>query len=171
MAERGPNRWFFDVWSRIYDLPLVQLATYRPVHNAVLPVLHASGCRRVLDIGCGTGQLAARIHEALPRIAIVGCDFSAGMLQRAATRSAAIAWVRGDAVRLPFQDGTFDAVLPFAPYRHRFIPAGGHINGRECGEIKTFDIIATVGYQVDLQKSGFALIPLAESLYRDSMLQ
>lgn len=111
MAERGPNRWFFDAWSRIYDLPWVQRATYRPVHDAVLRALHGSRCRHVLDIGCGTGQLAARIHEVFPKVAIVGCDFSAGMLRRAAVRSAVIDWVRGDAARLPFRDGAFDAAV------------------------------------------------------------
>jgi ubiquinone/menaquinone biosynthesis C-methylase UbiE len=111
MAERGPSRWFFDAWSFIYDLPFVQRATYRPVHNAVLPALHAAHTRRVLDIGCGTGQLAARIRRTLPTVDVVGCDFSAGMLQRAAARSQTIDWVRGDAGRLPFRDGAFDAVV------------------------------------------------------------
>jgi len=111
MVERGPNRWFFDAWSRIYDLPLVQRATYRPVHDVVLRALHETGSRRVLDIGCGTGQLAARIHQELPAAAIVGCDFSAGMLARAAARLDAINWVRGDAGRLPFHDRIFDAIV------------------------------------------------------------
>jgi ubiquinone/menaquinone biosynthesis C-methylase UbiE len=111
LAERGPNRWFFDAWSRIYDLPLVQRATYRPVHDAVLRALREFRVRRVLDIGCGTGQLAARIREDLPAVSIVGCDFSTGMLRRAVARSAAIDWVRGDAGRLPFRDGAFDAIV------------------------------------------------------------
>jgi len=106
---RGAQRWFFDAWSRVYDLPLVQLATYRPVHNAVLRALGEP--RRVLDIGCGTGQLAARIKEARPSLRIVGCDFSAGMLRQAAARPCDVHWVRGDAGRLPFHDAAFDAVV------------------------------------------------------------
>lgn len=111
MAERGPNRWFFDAWSRVYDLPLVQLTTYRPVHDAVLRVLRETSVRHVLDVGCGTGQLAARMHHELPAASIIGCDFSAGMLRRAAARSDAIEWVRGDAGRLPFRDAGFDAIV------------------------------------------------------------
>lgn len=111
MAERGPNRWFFDAWSRIYDLPFVQRAAYRPVHDAVLRALRESRTRRVLDVGCGTGQLAARIRAELPAASIVGCDFSTGMLRRAAVRSDAIDWVGGDAARLPFRDGVFDAIV------------------------------------------------------------
>jgi SAM-dependent methyltransferase len=110
MAGRGPNRWFFDLWSRIYDLPWVQRAAYRPVHDAVLRALPEARCRTVLDIGCGTGQLAARITAALPKTRVTGCDFSAGMLQRAAARTHAVGWIQGDAGRLPFRDGAFDAV-------------------------------------------------------------
>lgn len=64
----------------------------------------------MLDLGCGTGQLAVRIKQALPDADITACDFSAGMLGRAAARSKAVRWVQGDATRLPFHDGTFDVV-------------------------------------------------------------
>ena len=111
MAERGAQRWFFDAWSYIYDLPLVQRATYRPVHNAVLRALQAARRQRVLDIGCGTGQLASRIEQEFPEAHVVGCDFSAGMLRRAASRLGHVHWVRGDAGRLPFQDGAFEAIV------------------------------------------------------------
>ena len=30
---------FFDVWSRVYDHPVLQWMTYRPVHDAVLRAL------------------------------------------------------------------------------------------------------------------------------------
>lgn len=111
MAERGAQRRFFDAWSYIYDFPWVQRATYRPVHNAVLRAVRSTPCRRVLDLGCGTGQLALRIEETLPKARVVGCDFSAGMLHRAAARRTHVRWVRGDAGRLPFQDGAFDAIV------------------------------------------------------------
>jgi len=106
----GPKQWFFDAWSVIYDLPLVQRATYRPVHDAVLQTLAARPAVRVLDVGCGTGQLAARIKRERPATDVVGCDFSAGMLSRAAGRCHQVRWIRGDAGRLPFHDGTFDVV-------------------------------------------------------------
>jgi len=107
----GPNRWFFDAWSRIYDLPLVQLATYRPVQSAVLRVLREHPGPRVLDLGCGTGLFATRLRRELRSVKVVGCDFSRGMLQQARARSHAVRWVQGDAGRLPFHDQTFDAIV------------------------------------------------------------
>jgi len=108
---RGPNRWFFDAWSHVYDWPVVQWATYRPVHDAVLAALEPFHGRRILDIGCGTGQLSARLHQAYGHKTIVGCDFSSGMLDQAAGRSRAVRWVRGDACRLPFRDHAFGAIV------------------------------------------------------------
>ncbi len=107
----GPNRWFFDLWSRFYDVPLVQQAAYEPVHHVVVQQLRRPRPRSILDVGCGTGALAVRIAEALPRTRVVGCDFSSGMLRQAAARSSGVEWVRGDAGHLPFADGSFDVVV------------------------------------------------------------
>jgi ubiquinone/menaquinone biosynthesis C-methylase UbiE len=101
----------FDLWSRFYDAPLVQRLTYRPEHDAVLRELRRAAPARVLDIGCGTGLLTARIREQLPAARVVGCDFSRGMLERAARRRRASALVRGSALALPFGAGAFDAVV------------------------------------------------------------
>jgi SAM-dependent methyltransferase len=107
----GATRWFFDAWSHVYDLPLVQWLTYRPVHDAVLRVLHADEPRTVLDLGCGTGLLSQRIRRELPRIWVVGCDFSLGMLRRGLAHGHGSTWVQGDAMRLPFRAARFDALV------------------------------------------------------------
>lgn len=107
----GPNRWFFDLWSRFYDVPLVQQAAYEPVHRVVLEQLRRPRPRSILDVGCGTGMLASRLAEALPRTRVVGCDFSRGMLRQALARSSTVRWVRGDAGQLPFADASFDVVV------------------------------------------------------------
>jgi SAM-dependent methyltransferase len=78
-------------------------------------VADAAGIRmgnKVLDVGCGTGALA---REALRRVGqeghVVGLDLNEGMLQVAARTEPKIEWRRGDAVSLPFEDATFDAVI------------------------------------------------------------
>ena len=63
---------------------------------------------RVLDICCGTGDLAVADREAGGDV--TGLDFSEQMLARARRKSDAIEWVRGDATALPFPDDAFDAV-------------------------------------------------------------
>ena len=63
---------------------------------------------RVLDVCCGTGDLAiaARDHRAGE---VVGLDFSEAMLERARRKAPDLEWVRGDALELPFGDASFDA--------------------------------------------------------------
>jgi len=66
---------------------------------------------RVLDVGCGTGDLAAAFAEARPRPdLIVGIDFSHDMLVQAARQIAGVPWCEADALRLPFADQTFTVV-------------------------------------------------------------
>lgn len=106
----GPDRGLFDLWSRFYDAPWVQRLTYRPEQDAVLRGLGRSPGHRVLDVGCGTGMLAARILGELG-LEVVGCDFSRGMLDHARRRSRRVRWVQGNAGRLPFGDASFDAIV------------------------------------------------------------
>ena len=110
-SRAGPDRRLFDLWARFYDLPWVQRVTYRPEQDAVLRRLLPLAPRRVLDVGCGTGILASRMQAVLPGVRVVGCDFSRGMLDRAATRGRVVHWVQGDAQRLPFASGAFDAAV------------------------------------------------------------
>jgi demethylmenaquinone methyltransferase / 2-methoxy-6-polyprenyl-1,4-benzoquinol methylase len=61
---------------------------------------------RVLDVACGTGDLAVADARAGGRV--TGLDFSAEMLERARRKAPRLDWVRGDALALPFADGSFD---------------------------------------------------------------
>jgi demethylmenaquinone methyltransferase/2-methoxy-6-polyprenyl-1,4-benzoquinol methylase len=63
---------------------------------------------RVLDACCGTGDLALADERAGGTV--TGLDFSAAMLARARRKSSSVEWVEGDAMALPFADGSFDAV-------------------------------------------------------------
>jgi len=68
------------------------------------------GCRRLLDVGCGTGRFAVLAHQRLGG-RVWGVDPSAEMLRRARARPDArgIGWKQGAAEHLPFTDGWFDA--------------------------------------------------------------
>jgi demethylmenaquinone methyltransferase/2-methoxy-6-polyprenyl-1,4-benzoquinol methylase len=62
---------------------------------------------RVLDACCGTGDLAIAALGAGGRV--TGLDFSERMLERARSKSGEVEWVQGDALALPFSDGSFDS--------------------------------------------------------------
>jgi demethylmenaquinone methyltransferase/2-methoxy-6-polyprenyl-1,4-benzoquinol methylase len=63
---------------------------------------------QVLDVCCGTGDLAVADHDAGGDV--TGVDFSQRMLARARRKSDAVEWIHGDATDLPFPDEAFDAV-------------------------------------------------------------
>lgn len=68
----------------------------------------------VLDLACGTGDFTMLGRNAGAKAA--GLDFSGGMLRAASARHGeSSAWVQGDALALPFADGSFTvAVSGFA---------------------------------------------------------
>ena len=71
----------------------------------------------VLDVACGPGNFSREFARAVGSTGLaVGIDASPTMLARAVrdTGSVDVAYVRGDAVALPFRDDSFDAVCCFA---------------------------------------------------------
>jgi len=80
-------------------------------------VRRAAPCGNCLDLGCGTGDLAQALVAADPKARITGFDLTREMLGAARGRLADaeadghVRFVRGDAERLPFDDGAFDTVV------------------------------------------------------------
>jgi demethylmenaquinone methyltransferase/2-methoxy-6-polyprenyl-1,4-benzoquinol methylase len=62
---------------------------------------------RVLDVACGTGDLALEARRAGANV--TGLDFSPAMLERARAKAPELEWIQGDALALPFEDASFDA--------------------------------------------------------------
>lgn len=79
----------------------------RSVVEKLRPLLSSDA--RVLDVACGTGDLSIALFENIGT-RVTGVDFCRPMLERAARKEPRIAFVEGDALRLPFNDKVFDAV-------------------------------------------------------------
>jgi SAM-dependent methyltransferase len=87
-------------------------------------LLEAAGARpemRILELGCGTGEYTARLcGRAAGEAELVALDLSHDLLRLASARPlpAPVRFVRGDAERLPFPTGSFDAVVGNAVLHH-----------------------------------------------------
>jgi ubiquinone/menaquinone biosynthesis C-methylase UbiE len=68
---------------------------------------------RTLDIACGTGFLTQHLRGE-----VVGLDQSDAMIEVARERLPGMTFVQGDALQLPFDDGSFDRVFTSYFYCH-----------------------------------------------------
>lgn len=64
----------------------------------------------LLDLGTGTGDLARGALSAFPNARVVGADFTLEMM-RVGLRNGPLDFSTADALRLPFEDESFDAVV------------------------------------------------------------
>ena len=103
----------YDLLNHLLSLD-VDKAWRRRVAKRFTAILHDPSAR-VLDLCCGTGDLALAFREEAPSgAAIVGSDFVAEMLERARAKAAKaganVVFVEADALALPFGDAGFDLV-------------------------------------------------------------
>ena len=98
----------FDEVAPQYDRTntVLSMGQDRRWRKAVADALALDKGERVLDLAAGTATSSAALSRS--GATVVGCDFSLGMLKEG--RGRGVALVAGDALRLPFADGAFDAV-------------------------------------------------------------
>jgi SAM-dependent methyltransferase len=85
----------------------------------ILPLAarHLAGAARVLDVGCGEGQIARLVAREGAR-RVVGVDASAAQIAEAARLGGGVAYVRASASALPLPPGDFDAVVTCLVLEH-----------------------------------------------------
>ena len=72
---------------------------------------------RVLDVGAGTGILAAEVLRRCEVSGVVGLDAAEKMVLTGRSRYTNVDWVQGDALALPFCDTSFDLVISSSTYQ------------------------------------------------------
>ena len=99
----------FDAVANRYDLmnAVMTFGQERRWRRIVAEVLALRPGMRVLDLAAGTGASSLPFADAGARV--VACDFSIGMLTVGRRDHPQLTFVAGDALRLPFGDGSFDA--------------------------------------------------------------
>jgi demethylmenaquinone methyltransferase/2-methoxy-6-polyprenyl-1,4-benzoquinol methylase len=103
----------YDLLNHLLSLDIDKLWRRR-VARRFSAVLHDPNAR-VLDLCCGTGDLAFALRREAPQGAeITGSDFVPEMLVRARTKAAAagatVEFIEADALNLPFADASFDLI-------------------------------------------------------------
>jgi ubiquinone/menaquinone biosynthesis C-methylase UbiE len=105
----------------LYD-PFQRLLGMGSVHRQLVDQARIQPAQRILDIGCGTGNLAMLIKRLHPDAEVVGIDPDPKALaraQRKAGREAlSVQLNRGFAEELPYPDASFDRVLSALMFHH-----------------------------------------------------
>jgi len=113
MSEKIKNM-FSDI-ARKYDLinDLLSFGIHRRWRKKTVRMAEVKEGMNILDIACGTGDLAFEFKRAVGNTGkVIGGDFSEGMLElarfKAKQRIIDVEFINADALNLPFENNNFD---------------------------------------------------------------
>lgn len=115
---------FFDIWANFYDITLTTIF-YQAIHQRLLEYVRLPSSPLVLDLGCGTGKLLARLADKFPDLKAIGGDLSPEMLKKARLANShhpRLIFTQAEAHKLPFSNNQFDAVFNTISFLHYFQP-------------------------------------------------
>jgi demethylmenaquinone methyltransferase / 2-methoxy-6-polyprenyl-1,4-benzoquinol methylase len=162
----------FDAIAGRYDLlnDILSAGQVRGWRRAVARITGARPGDRVLDLAAGTGT--SSLTFTATGADCVACDFSLGMLRAGRVKNGSgrdqrdgdgrLGYVGGDALRLPFRDGSFDAVTISFGLRNVASP------GAALAEMRR--VTRPGGRLVVCEFSAITIAPL-DMLYRRYLLQ
>jgi ubiquinone/menaquinone biosynthesis C-methylase UbiE len=109
------RRLKFLVNSPVWDL-LLSVFFLPPLLKAAEPYRP----KRILEVGCGRGDTTRLLLRRFPDASITAVDYDAGqiVLARRRVSDRRATFLQADAGRLPFADGSFDAVFEFNSLHH-----------------------------------------------------
>jgi ubiquinone/menaquinone biosynthesis C-methylase UbiE len=110
----------FNAWAETYDRHWLNYFLFEPSHALLLKHLREVPPGRALDIGCGTGQFAARLANR--EWEVFALDLCEPMVRQARTNAAgvgkAVSVTVGDSEHLPFATGSLDVVTCANSFHH-----------------------------------------------------
>jgi len=98
--------------AKRYDLMNRLMTGFQDVRwrKRVIRLARLTNNASLLDLGTGTGDLAREALTAFPQAKVIAADFTLEMM-RVGQKSGRLNFSSADALRLPFQDSTFDAAV------------------------------------------------------------
>jgi ubiquinone/menaquinone biosynthesis C-methylase UbiE len=109
-----------DALLPFYDL-LTRVLGMNRVYDALVAQAELADGLRVLEIGCGTGNVTVRAKRATPGADLTGSDPDPLALARAQRKARGLTGIRFDrayAQQLPYEDGQFDRALSSMMLHH-----------------------------------------------------
>ena len=108
----------FERLTPFYDGVIALTTRERTFRRRVVEQAAIGDGMRVLDIGAGTGTLAALVGERHPGARVTGLDADPAMLARARAKAPRASFDEGLSYELPYPDASFDRVLSSLFFHH-----------------------------------------------------
>lgn len=111
MSESSKVRSLFNDLSPNYDRlnRIFSLGMDVGWRRQLVAAIARQNPAKILDLACGSGDVAEMLQKALPKAQVAGLDFSRSLLTQAKERGLP-ELTEADALKLPFADESFDAV-------------------------------------------------------------
>ncbi len=87
---------------------------------------------KVLDIGCASGWMTAKIARTLAKTEVTGLDVSEKMIKYAKTKHRKIIFICADAHQLPFRNKSFDLIICSETLEHVIDPLAVLLEIKRC---------------------------------------
>jgi ubiquinone/menaquinone biosynthesis C-methylase UbiE len=122
IAKKKVARKYFDKWALDYDESVLQHLVFKTAHNMLFREIESvnSGYFKVLDVGCGTGELTYKIKAHFAEAEVHGADLSKTMIEKAEKKNHArlVSFKIGDVEDLPYDDDSFDVITCSHSFHH-----------------------------------------------------
>lgn len=103
------NIW--DFWAKGYHKLWVQKYSLEPTRRYIMSVLDLNKSIRILDLGCGPGELMKEILKANPSVDMSGLDLSEGMLNESKRKNPSANHIQMDVADLNTLDQEFNIII------------------------------------------------------------
>jgi ubiquinone/menaquinone biosynthesis C-methylase UbiE len=113
------SRRYFNRWAARYDRSLTQI-WFRENHRLIVQAVDPPADARILDLGCGTGQLAAQLAKRVPHGTVLGVDPAEEMIRvaRRQHRRKNLSFEVGCSDAIPAGAGAFDVIVSTISFHH-----------------------------------------------------
>lgn len=188
------NNGIWDFWADKYERLWVQKYSLSPTRKRIVGILknimnNKNKKYRILDSGCGTGQLLRDIQGEFPDydIELVGIDFSSGMIAEARRKSRNIDYRISDIQEFTEDERSYDIIVcshSFPYYKnkeeviHRFsglLTENGCLIMAQASQNNLYDSLVMPFVKLTTSKAAYpgvsSVVGMLEPYFRDIELE
>jgi ubiquinone/menaquinone biosynthesis C-methylase UbiE len=122
IAKKRVAKRYFDKWALDYDNSILQHIVFKTSHEMLIKeiLVNNGGKKKVLDVGCGTGEFVYKLAEYFKKYEVHGIDLSKEMINKASNKSGFenAKFEIGDVENMPYPDNTYDIITCSHSFHH-----------------------------------------------------